>query len=345
MQLLLSALLLLAQASPEAEALWSQGDRVEALAIMEANLAKAPNNGRLRTLLVQRELDLRHFQRAYEFSEKLPQEQFGLRGRALYFLTRYEDSLQYLRLSDRDELLMRAEALRALGRFAELDALLPKLHENLGSDSLNLQMIEARIYLRKKDYKAALPILRQVTARDPLQAEALFNLGRVLVRQGSREEGLELLEQHRLLTPLLDKLDFAKRGVALAPRGGANQAALGDAFRDLIGFDKRLSQKAASAYERGLALATESEITPIALRLARFQKEWLLNSEAATTLLLKTIERHDDLRLRVRAADYYAELDKLDEALALLAKLALERPGDQALQSRVTRWRKQRDSR
>jgi len=335
MRALLWMLPLLLQASPEAEALWERGERAAALERMGAELAAAPGDAELRARLVSAELDVGRFRAALGHCAGLPEARRGLRGRALYFLTDYEACLEHLRFDDRQELLMRAEALRALGRFDELDALQPRLREVLGADDPAVRLIEAQAALRRGEDEVALPILREVLAREPLEPAALFGLGRALVRLGQREEGLEVLERHRRILPLLDALDFARRGVALAPRSASNQVALGEALVALVPEDHRLLAEARAAHERAWRDATRPEVVPVALRCARFRWETTGEREPALALLAEAIERQDDPRLRVRRADYLTALGRAAEALVELEAAARARPTDAAIQRRI----------
>lgn len=338
---LLLTLLLIPQASAEAERLWESGERELALDLMAEEFAGAPADRALCRRLVQGELLVGRFQRALEFSQGLGAEDRGLRGQALYFLTRYDEALAEL---DRDrpaELLMHAEALRALGRFDALEELLPHMRATLGATATPVRLLEAQFALRRGDTESAIPILRDILKRDPLEMQALFGLGRALVKAGRREEGLRWLQRHRELIPLLDQLDFARRGVALAPKRGSNQVALGEALRPLLVHDPRLVSEAREAFERGLQLATPAESVPITLRCARFQWESLGEREAAVKLLTEAVAKAPDVRLRVRLSDYLAELGRRTEALTQLVEAARARPDDPAIRQRMERLRQE----
>ena len=326
------------QTTEEAWELWNAGERAKALAILEERLAESPHDARLRTGLVEAELSVQRFEAALAHSDGLPPESAGLRGRALYFLTRYSEALEHLG-AEREEQLMRAECLRALARFDELDALVVQLGRDLGDEDLDVQLLVARGHLRRGEGAQAIPLLRRVLAARPLEPEALFALGRALVRTDAREEGLALLERHRALIPLLDALDFAQRGVALAPNGAANQAGLGDAWRALVPFSPAAKERASAAYAAALANATPAEVTPIALRAARLHWEVLGDPEGALDLLALQQRRSGDVRLRVRRADYLTELGRYGEARGELQQALLDRPGDRAIEQRLERVR------
>ena len=328
----------LAQASPEAERLWAEGERLVAIERMTAELEQRPGDELLRLSLVERELLTSRFEAALAHSEGLPVERRGLRGRALYFLTRYGEALDFLGEKDPDELLMRAEALRALGRLEEVDALLPRLREVLGPERVEVRLLEARGLLRRGESEPALELLRGVLRDDPLQAEALFTLGRALLRAGARKEGLLLLQRHRELVPLLDRLDFARRGVALSPRGGANQAALGDAWLALVPHHSvRATAEAGAAYTRAFQLAGETELAPIALRAARFHHDAEGDLPGAIELLEEALQRVEDVRLRVRVSDYLSQAGRPAQALVHLRRARELRPRDEAIEQRIKR--------
>jgi tetratricopeptide (TPR) repeat protein len=327
----------LLQASPQADRLWLDGLRLEALERMSSELEARPENVRLRTLLVQRELQAARFLAALEHSQGLPEDELGLRGRALYFLTRYEESLVHLGEVDPEELLMRAEALRALGRLAQVEQLLPSLRAVLGKDNPQVRLIEARGALRRGEFDHAIRLLRPVLRTQPLESEALFALGRALVRKGERDEGLRLLQQHRALVPLLDALDFARRGVALSPRRAPNLAALGDAWRELVVFDAAAAEHARKAYADALSHAAPEELAPVALRAARFRRDTMADITSAIALLEETITRNGDVRLLVRAADYLTQTGETARALSYLRKAIKQRPKDRAIHERIER--------
>ena len=344
MRLLFLVPFVFTQASPEAEQLWASGERLVAIERMSAELQQRPGDELLRLSLVERELLTARFEAALAHSEGLPVERRGLRGRALYFLTRYAEALEFLGEEDPDELLMRAEALRSLGRLEEVDALLPRLREVLGPERIEVRLLEARGLLRRGDRERAVELLRGVVQEAPLEAEALFSLGRALLRSGKRDQGLALLERHRELVPLLDKLDFARRGVALSPRGGPNQAALGDAWVALAGLDRaRATGEARVAYGRALEPAREAELAPIALRVARFRRDLERDSAGAVTLLEEVLARREDVRLLVRLSDYLVEAGRPAEALVHLRRARDLRPGDLAIQRRIERLEDRED--
>ncbi len=318
------------------EALWGAGERLRALAAWEAALERSPDDHALRARLVRADLEAARFEAALRHAEGLPPEHHGLRGEALYFLARYEEALESLGQDPRGRRLA-AECLWALGRLEALEAALPALRTALGAEALEVRRLEARLLLQRGEDRAALPLLRELLTRDPLDAEAGYALGRALVRAGEREEGLALLERHRALAPLLDALDFARRGVALAPLGASNQAALAEAWQALAPFDPGALERAAEAHGRALALAAGEELVPVALRAARFEAEARGSHARAAALLAEALARHEDVRLRVRRADHLAAAGERDAARAELRRALERRPGDRAILERLAR--------
>ena len=320
----------------DGERLWGTGERARALTAWEAALVEQPGDQALRARLVRGALDAARFELALAHSPGLGPADRGLRGEALYFLARYEEALEALASDARGQRLA-AECLWALGRLEELEERLPALRRALGERAVEVRRLEARLLLQRGDDLEAIPLLREVLAQEPLDAEASFALGRALVREGSRQEGLALLERHRTLVPLLDALDFARRGVALAPLGAGNQAALAEAWEDLVAHDPGALERAAAAHDRALALARGAELVPVALRAARFEAELRGSHEQAARLLAAALERAGDVRLRVRRADHLAQAGDIEEARRELRRALEQRPGDNAIQQRLRR--------
>ena len=147
---------------------------------------------------------------------------------------------------------------------------------------------------------------------------------------GRREEGLARLAEHRVLAQRLDALDFAQRGLDLAPLSAANHALLGDAERGL-----GRSERAQAGYRRGLELAGEAELVPIALRLARLLVEDRDDLEAALDLLETTGQRSSDARPWVRAGDLLQEAGRSMDAVQRYYKARELRPDDAAIEARI----------
>ncbi len=336
--LLFCGLLLLSspgQSKPWVE-LWSVGERAQAIQLLSEQVAQEPESTHEnRVLLVHWQLAAAQFEGALHTAKDLPAEQRGLRGRALYFLGRYEECLEFLGQEDPSELRMRVEAHKYLGQLEQALGLLPQLRKVFGSASVDVLLLEARDHQGRKQYEEAAQKFAAVRRQKPLEAEALFGLGQCYIRLKRTQEARTLLESHRRLIPLLDALDFAQRGVDIAPSSAPNQATVAEAWQALSEFDPQAAEHALVAYERATLLAKDGERTPIALRLARFHWETMKSSEAALSTLAKAIQLSVDPRLRVRRADYLVELGRPQEALAELRDVLVLRPGDPAILKRI----------
>jgi tetratricopeptide (TPR) repeat protein len=179
---------------------------------------------------------------------------------------------------------------------------------------------------------------RAALEADPLDRAALFGLGQALVRLGQVDEGRALLERHRALIPLLDRLDDARRTVDKAPYHGPNHAALGDVLRALGRTDE-----AGDAYRAALARTDDAQRVPIVLRLARLLREDLENLDAAVRLLAEEAAHPAtaaDPRLHVRAGDYLMEAGRSTEALQHYLQAERMRPDDPPILERVQRARR-----
>jgi tetratricopeptide (TPR) repeat protein len=332
---MLAAALLVAFASasapPDAGAdLWAVGRRLEAIETWQRALAQAPQDSALRRRLVEAQLAVHHYAAALENAAALGAEADRERALALYRLGRWEEALQHLGRDDELQVLMRIEALEALARSEESEREVERAAQLLGEDDVRVLGFRARAQARKGDDAAALALYRRAHELDPWDPAALFGLGRALVAVGEREQGLEMLRLHRELTPKLDALDFAQRGVDLAPLHAANHAGVGDAERDL-----GRTELALAAYERAYGLATPDELAPIALRLARLLAEDLGRTDGAVELLEEAGARCDDVRLWVRAGDLLREDGRPMEAIQRYLKARELRPDDDVIQRRI----------
>jgi tetratricopeptide (TPR) repeat protein len=327
--------LVLAQASPQAESLWHSGQRAAALDLMQAELEERPSDLELRASLVERELLVSRFEAALAHAEGLEGRGRAARGQALYFLGRYEEALPWLPSDDAKSVLLRAESLRALGRLEESEALLPSIAEHFGAEDWRYSLHAGRRALRLGEAQEAAARFRAVLSQQPLEAEAHFGLGRALLKGGDREGAMVVLQRHRELLPLLDALDFAQRGVALAPMSASNQAGLADALRALRSHSPSALAQAKAAYERALALASDAELVPVGLRAARLVAEDEGRPEEAADLLLGLLARTEDVRLRVRAADYLVAASQPERAREQLRAALSLRPGDRAIEARL----------
>lgn len=311
-------------------ALWDAGRRAEAIDAWQAALSAAPTDSELRLRLTEAQLAVHRYAAALETAAPLGAEADRQCGLAYYRLGRWEEALAHLQRDPPLQLLMRIEAFEALGRAEEADLEIERAAESLGAEDVRVLGHRARSLARRGDDAGALEFFRRAHALDPYDPGALFGLGRALVAVGQREEGLARLEEHRALTPKLDALDFALRGVDLAPLHAANHAALGDAERELGRFEA-----ARSAYGRGLDLAAPTEATPIALRCARLLAEDMDQLDAAVALLEQTGTKSGDVRNWVRAGDLLQGANRPLEAVQRYLKARELRPDDAAIEARI----------
>ena len=321
---------LLPQQGPEV--LWSRGERARAIEALEAQLERGETPA-ARRQLVEWCFAVHRYRAALDGAAKLGEEGAALEGRALYFLGRYTEALELLPKDDGEAVLMRIEALRALGR--EWAEWVDVAGELLGEGNERVFGLRGRVCLERGEFEEAALWFEAVLEVEALDAEALFGLGRALVLWGERERGMVVLERHREVTPLLDALEFAQRGLDLAPAHGANHAAVGDAWRSLVPFDRGSYRRAERSYRRAVKLLSGAERVPVHLRHARLVTEHGRGALEAAKILDGVLQELEDVRLLVRAADLYLEggekwkgVERLERALAL-------KPDDEAIAARL----------
>lgn len=331
--LVLAAALALSAAAPQdpGTALWQADRRAEALEVWQKALAASPDDRALRLRLLEAQLAVHRYEGALETAAPLGAEVDRQVGLALYRLWRWEEALAHLERDEPLQALMRIEALEALGRAEEADREVALAAELLGADDARLLAHRARALARSGDDAGAVELFRRAHEVDPYDPGALFGLGRALIAVGERDEGLALLARHRELTPKLDALEFARRGVDLAPLHAANHGAVGDAERALGRFEA-----AREAYARGLDLAEPAEVAPIALRCARLLAEDLGDVDGAVRILEQAGARSgDDPRPWVRAGDLLLAAGKPLDAVQRYLKAGELRPDDAAIAERL----------
>ena len=334
-------------------ALWDAGYRREAIELLESLVAERPEDAELRLQLVRSELAVHRYAAALEHAAPVAARARAERARALFHLTRYEQALELLDPGAGVESLMVVDALEALGRFEQADAAVDAAAAALGGEHPEVLLAIARRHERNERMDAAVEAYRAVLAVEPLERAALFGLGQALVRTGAVDEGRAVLERHRRVMPLLDRLDDAQRSVDLAPHHGPNHAALGDVERALGRIDRAEAAYRAALERSGSApIGTaqggspptgDPQTVPIVLRLARLLREDRSNLEAAVGLLAEYAARAEharDPRLSVRAGDYLMEADRALEALQHYHRAERMRPGDPAVRERVERARR-----
>jgi tetratricopeptide (TPR) repeat protein len=330
---LVASFLLLSVSSHQAEdpdALWAAGRRADAIRALEARLQAAPDERPLRLDLAERQLAVHWYAAALETIGPLGSEADGLRARALYRLGRFDEALALLSRDDPAQILLRLEAQEALGRDAAAEEDLARASELLGPADPHLLVYQARAEARRGRWPEAVATFRRAVESDPYDAAALFGLGRALISAGQREEGLAVLERHRALTPLLDRLDFAERSVDLAPLHAPNHAAVGDAERALGRLDA-----AQAAYARAIELARGEELVPIALRQARLLAEERSNVDGAVSALESAAARFPDARLFVRSGDLLLAAGRPLDAVQRFLRARELRPDDAQIAQRI----------
>ncbi|TAJ18651.1 MAG: tetratricopeptide repeat protein [Planctomycetota bacterium] len=340
---MIAALLLaLAQSPAQAPAptpaeLWNAGRRAEAIARLDAGLAASRDPAADRVQLARWELELTRYEAGLKHLEGLGPEWNKLRGELNYRAHHYEPALALLDPADREHCLWIVDALEALERFDEADAALERAAALRGADDARVQSQRGRAYARDGRWKEALPCFEKAHAADALDAQALFGLGQALVRTGEEPRGLQLLDSHSKLLPLLDRLQFAQQGLALEPLSAPNHAAIGDVERDLARLVPARRERAAAAYERALELAPNEQLVPIALRAARCYDEDFREPERAVALLVNCERRVADPRLAVRAGDLLAKAGRRDDALAAYRRGLALRPNDAQIRARLAK--------
>lgn len=169
------------------------------------------------------------------------------------------------------------------------------------------------LHRRRGDLEAAIADFRRALERDPRHSASLLNLGQLLIRTGAAEEGAALLERHRQVSLLEDRLDHLERSSRLTGATAANFAALADA-------QLRLGRKdeAIASYRRALELDPEHALA--ALGLASLLLERGQVEEATRWSVVALMEAPDSLRTHyvlgmVRLAKgQYDEADRAFEA-------------------------------
>ncbi|MCY2960168.1 MAG: tetratricopeptide repeat protein [Planctomycetota bacterium] len=329
---LVLAPLLAVQAAPTSAAeLWTRGQRVEAISAARSELGAEPS-AESWSRLIAWQLAVHRYQAALEDTERCGPPCTAQRAEALYHLGEYARAVEILDERDPLAVAWKIDALEALSRFEESDAVLAraKAGASPGSDDPRLLGAEGRSLARRGEFGAAARAFRAALVADPFDGEALFGLGRALVQGGEREEGLRVLERHRALAPRLDAVDFARRGVDLAPAHAPNWTVLADAERALTRLDR-----AESAYRRAAELGKGEELVANALRWARLCSEDKGDIQAAVDLLVRTSRRGPDPRLLVRAGDLLVGARRGREAIALFEEAQALRPQDTEIAKRL----------
>ena len=327
---LAAAVLALGGQGAAPEELWRAGRHEEALEAWWREQERAPGDRARLLRIVEAELAVHRYAAALEHARGLGPEGARVRGTALYRLGRPAEALGELGRGSAAELAMRVDALEMLQRFEEADRELAELARVTEGQSASVEAMLGRSAVRRGDTAAGERHFRRALELDPVEPGALHGLG-LLLRSGDRRpEGLALLKRHREVTPLLDQLEFAQRGVDLGPTHAANHAAVGDAQRALGRVDAALE-----AYRTADRLASGDALVPVALRHARLLAEDRKDVASAVRVLESAFERCQSAKLLVRAGDVLAESGDKAGARERWTRALVLRPQDAEIRSRL----------
>ncbi len=323
-------------AAVDFDALWKSGQRAAAIQAQASELERRPGDAALRRSLVERELEVHWYQQALDHAAGLDATAGPLRGRLLFFLHRFEESLELLGQSDFEQLQMRQAAFERLGRQEEADRTVEQMAQVAGAEHPAVRVLRGAKEARAGNFAAAILEYQAVLAKDPFHGQALYGLGRAQVESGEQEQGLKNLEAHRELVKKLDQLDFARRGVDLAPLHAPNVAQLAEAERNLGRKDR-----AREHFEQAQSLAVDEQITPVALRHARLLAEEFKDVDAAVLVLEKAAARRPDAALFVRSGDLLLAAGRGIDAVQRFYRAREMRPEDKQIASRIEAARAQ----
>lgn len=330
MRALLAFLLCWSQGGDPRE-LWVAGRTDEAIERAREVVAAAPDDLETRELLVAWQVLLQQYAAALEdLGEAGGPVDRDWRARILIGLGRFEEALKYLSLDDPEQVVARVQCLHALGRPEAASEVLEQRASLLGEEHVELCFWRGRLLADRGEHASAVGHFRAALAREPLHMGALFGLGQSLLRSGEREEARAVLQRHRELVPLVDRYDFARQSLAIAPTHAPNIALV-------AGIEAELGRLDAAAERFALAcrMASPDDAVPIALRAGRFHEELRGDPPAALQVLRDTAERFPDARLWVRAADVAARAERWDQARGFLERALDLRPTDEAILSRL----------
>jgi len=292
----------------------------------------------LRLAAARLEADLERLEEALRLLAPLGPEHDHLRAEWEYRLGRYEDALRHFATQDPEQALLRVDALEALARFDEARVALEHAAQLRGARDARVLAKRGRMLAREGQHAAAAEAFRGALETDELDLEAWHGLGQALVRSGRAAEGKLALERHRELTPLIDRLQFARQSLELDPTSGANHAQLAEAWRELGRLDEA-EASFAQAEQLALARGERSELVAVALRCARFQSERRDSLERALAILERAAARVPDARLYVRRGDLLLASGAAARAVSEYERGAALRPADAAISKRLAQAR------
>jgi tetratricopeptide (TPR) repeat protein len=292
----------------------------------------------LRLAAARLEAEFDRLEEALRLLAPLGPEHDALRAEWEYRLGRYEDALRHFSEQDPEHALLRVDVLEALARFDEARAALERAAELRGARDGRVLAKRGRMHAREGEHAQAAQAFRAALEADELDLEAWHGLGQALVRSGQVEEGKLALARHRELTPLVDRLQFARQSLELDPFGAANHAQLAEAWRELGRLDAA-EASFAQAEQLALARGERAELVAVALRCARFQSEQRGSLERALAILERAAGRVPDARLWVRRGDLLLASGAAAQAVIEYERGAALRPQDVAIAQRLAQAR------
>jgi len=201
-------------------------------------------------------------------------------------LTRVRQALA-LRSEDSTALSLLGQTLAQLGELPEaLDVLeqAARQRNNAGDWSTLGQLLR-----RTGETGQAIEAFEKALELNPRHAVSLLNLGQLLSRHGDRVRGEAMLEQHRELSLLNDRIDHLQRSARLEGATAANHAALANAL--LQAGDMQGSEQAYRA-----ALAIDPDFPPAAIGLSALLIEQGRISEATQWAVVAVMVAPQDMQ-------------------------------------------------
>jgi len=173
-------------------------------------------------------------------------------------------------------------------------------------EMIEAQALLASVYVKQRNYSAAVTAYQKVAELDPNRASAQLGLGDVYFRMQRWNEAAAALE----------------KGVALDSSNKQTLFQIGNAYEELRDF-----AKAADAYERFLKLNPENAWTGY-LRLGTSRMELQQFDQAVAALQEAQKVQPRDLKVNYSLAMAYRKAGQLDQAEAVLKSLAELNPPD-----------------
>ena len=170
---------------------------------------------------------------------------------------------------------------------------------------VDTQALLASVYVKQRDYQAAVNAYKKLAELDPQRADAYFGMGDVLYRTKQLKDAAAALE----------------KGLSLNPQNTEALFNLGSSYEELKDF-----AKAAEAYQKYVALNPQGVANGY-LRLGLCRQELNQMPEAVQALEEAVKAQPQDLRTQEYLAQAYyraKQLDKAEEAYLKLAQLSPE---------------------